>query len=87
MTVVSEIVSSVAINSCRTSSRVEMHSTTVCREGKVVSLAKDFPEASRGINFLRRRTSDGISIDGFNRLVDRRGTAVVALIAIATSQR
>jgi len=47
-TVVPEITSSLAANSWRTASRLEMYSTTDYREGRVVVLAKDFPMRAAG---------------------------------------
>jgi len=50
--VVSEIASSLAANSWRKTSRLEMYSTTDYREGRVVVLAKDFPtRAAESISF------------------------------------
>jgi len=59
-----------------------MYSTTDYREGRVVVLAKNFPDAGCTIDFVRGRTSDEGSNRGFNRLVDRRGSAVVAFIVV-----
>jgi len=55
-TVVSEIASSLAANSWRTASRLEMYSTTDYCEGRLVVLAKDFPDAGCRIDFVRGRT-------------------------------
>jgi len=65
--VVSEIASSLAANSWRTASMLEVYSTTDYREGRVVVLAKDFPDAGCRIDFVHERTSDEGSNRGFNR--------------------
>jgi len=44
-----------------------MYSATDYREGRVVALTKDFPNAVCRIDFLRGRTSDEGSNRGFNR--------------------
>ena len=50
---VSEIASSLAANSWRTASRLEMYSTTDYREGRVVVLANDFPtQVAESISFV-----------------------------------
>ena len=64
---VSEIASSVQANSWRMTSRQEMYSATDYREGRVVVLAKDFPNAGCRIDFVRGRTSDEGSNRGSNR--------------------
>ena len=64
---VSEIASSLAANSWRTASRLEMYSKTDYREGRIVVLAKDFTDAGCRINFVCGRTSDAGSNHGFNR--------------------
>jgi len=69
--VVSEIASSLAANSWRTASRLEMYSTTNYREGRIVVLAEDFPDAGCRIDFVHARTSDDGLNRGFNRKVDR----------------
>ena len=66
-TVVSEIASSLAANTWQTASRLGMYPTTGYRKGRVVVLAKDFPDAGCRINFVRGRTSDEGSNRGFNR--------------------
>jgi len=53
MTVVSEIALSLAANSWRTASRLEMYSMTNYHEGRVIVLAKDFPtQAVESILFV-----------------------------------
>ena len=52
---VSEFASSVAANSWRTARRLEMYSTTEYREGRVIVLPKDFPDAGCRIGFVRGR--------------------------------
>jgi len=84
MTVVSEIALSLAANSWRTASRLEMYSTTDYREGRIVVLAKDFPDVGCRIDFVRGRTSDEGLNRGFNQKVDRQGSAVVASIVVTT---
>jgi len=44
-----------------------MYSKTDYREGRIVVLAKDFPDAGCRINFVYGRTSDAGSNRGFNR--------------------
>jgi len=58
-----------------------MYSATEYRRVRVVFLAKDFPDTSCRIDFLRRRTLDEGLNRGFNQKVDRR-CAVVALIVV-----
>ena len=65
--VVSEIASSVLDNSWRTASRFEMYSMTEYRKGRVVFLAKNFPDAGCRIDFVRGRTMDEHLDHGFNR--------------------
>jgi len=64
--VVSEIALSLAANSWRTASRLEMYPMTDYRVGRFVVLAKDFPEAGCRIDFVRGRTSSEGSNRGFN---------------------
>ena len=59
-----------------------MYSTTDYREGRIVVLAKDFPDAGCRIDFVCGRTSDECSNRGFNRKVDRRGSAVITSIVV-----
>jgi len=65
--VVFEIASSLAANSWRTVSMLEMYSKTDYREGRIVVLVKDFPDAGCRINFVYGRTSDAGLNRGFNR--------------------
>jgi len=58
-----------------------MYSATEYRRVRVVFLARDFPDASCRIDFVRRRTLDEGLNRGFNRKVDRR-CMVVALIVV-----
>jgi len=58
-----------------------MYSSTEYRRVRVVFLAKDFPDASCRIDFVRGTTLDECSNRGLNRKVDRR-CAVVALIVV-----
>jgi len=71
--VVSEIASLLAANSWRTASRLEMYSTTDCREGRVVVLAKDFPDTGCRIDFVRGWTSYGVPNRRFDKYVGNRG--------------
>ena len=64
---VSEIASSVLANSWRMTRRQEMYSATDYREGRVVVLAKDLPNAGCRIDFVCGRTSDEGSNHGLNR--------------------
>jgi len=67
----SEIASSVVANSWRTASRLEMYSKTKYCEGRVVFLAKDFPDAGCRIDSVRGRTAQDGSSRGLNRLRQR----------------
>jgi len=67
MTMVSDIASLVLANSWRMASRHEMYSMTEYRKGRVVFLAKNFPDAGCRIEFVRRRTLDEGLNRGFNR--------------------
>jgi len=82
--VVSDIASSVMANSRRTASRLEMYLTTEHCKGTVIFLAKEFPGVGCRIHFVRVRTADNGSDCGFNRYVDLRGSADVALIVVTT---
>jgi len=64
--VVSAIASSVQSNSWEMTSRQEMYSATDYREGRVLALAKDFPNAECRIDFLHGRTTDEEPNRGFN---------------------
>ena len=59
--------SSVLVNFWQTASRLEMYSTSEYRKGRVVFLAKNFPDTGCRIDFFRRRTLDAGLNHGFNR--------------------
>ena len=65
--VVFGIASLVPPDSWRTASRFVMYSMTDYREGRVVFLAKESPDAGCRIDFVRGRTADDGSNPGFNR--------------------
>ena len=52
------IASSVLANSWQTESRIEMFSMAKYRKGRVVFVAKNFPDVGCRIDFAHRRTLD-----------------------------